>query len=407
MPNAIQRHTRSLLAATTLTIMAIGTAYYATGSDASEGGASATVPIATPVKVQTISSEKMRLWSTFSGRLRPVDSAEIRPEVSGRITELKFEDGQQVKTGDILLVIDPRPYEAAVAMAEAKLATAQSNAKFARLEKRRAEKMLKSEAIAERLYDERVTAERVAEAAIKAAQAELKQARLDLEHAYVRAPISGRVGRAEITIGNLVQAGSNAPLLTTVVANEEIYADFEVDEQTYLDSIRTYANGREQERAIPVELAVGGDTEHTYKGTIHSFDNHIDPATGTIRARAKFLNDDGALVPGMFASISLAGSDSTALVIPERAIGYDQSKKFVYVVDEANKVAYREVELGRVADAGRRVVLSGIKEGDRVIISGTQHVRPEVLVAPEEEHAAQQHPAKQNQQENQQALATR
>lgn len=402
MPNAIQQHKKGLLTATVLSVMAISIAYYATGSDASEG-ATAAAMAAVPVKVQTLAPETVRLWSTFSGRLRPVDAAEIRPEVSGRITELRFEDGQQVKAGEILLVIDPRPYEAAAAMAEARLATAQSNAKFARMEKQRAEKMLASQAIAQRLYDERVNAERVAEASIKAAQAELKQAKLDLEYAYVRAPISGRVSRAEITVGNLVQAGQNAPLLTSVVANDEIYADFEVDEQTYLRTIRAHANGREEERAIPVELTVGGDTEHSYNGTIHSFDNHIDPATGTIRARAKFQNDDGALVPGMFASVSLAGgSDSTALIIPERALGYDQSKKFVYIVDEANKVGYREVQMGRVVDNGRRVVLAGLKAGDRVIVSGTQHVRPEALVAPTEVEVAQQ-----NQQENKQALAAR
>lgn len=409
MPNAIRQHKKSLLTATALSLMAIGIVYYAAGSDAAEGEAAAAAAMAAiPVKVQTIAPESVRLWSTFSGRLRPVDAAEIRPEVSGRITDLRFEDGQQVKAGNVLLVIDPRPYEAAAAMAEAKLATAQSNAKFARMEKQRAEKMLESQAIAQRLYDERVNAERVAEAAIKAAQAELKQAKLDLEHAYVRAPISGRVSRAEITVGNLVQAGQNAPLLTSVVANDEIYADFEVDEQTYLRTIRAHANGREQEREIPVELTVGGDTEHSYKGTIHSFDNHIDPATGTIRARAKFTNDDGALVPGMFASVSLAGgSDSTALVIPERALGYDQSKKFVYIVDEANKVGYREVEMGRVVDNGRRVVLAGLKAGDRVIVSGTQHVRPEALVAPTEVETAQQNQTQEDQKENKQALAAR
>lgn len=402
MQHIFHHYKRRLLAGTVLSLIAVAGVYYAGSSNASQGEAPA-VAAETPVVVQTLVPENIRLWSTFSGRLRAVDAAEIRPEVSGRITELRFEDGQKVKAGDVLLVIDPRPYEAAVAKAEANLATAKTNAHFARMEKDRAENMMKSQAIAQRLYDERANALRVAEAAIKSSEAELKQARLDLEHAYVRAPITGRVSRAEITVGNLVQAGANAPLLTTVVANEKIYADFEVDEQTYMQSIRAHAHGREQERAIPVELTVGGDAEHTYQGTIHSFDNHIDPASGTIRARAKFDNSDGALVPGMFVSVSLAGgSDSTALVVPERALGYDQSKKFVYVVDGANKVAYREVSTGRVVTNGRRVVLSGLQAGDRVIVNGTQHVRPDMAVAPTEVQTEAQAET-----EKQQALAIR
>ena len=399
MQRIIQHHKRRLLIGTALSLIAIVGVYYAGNSDASQSEAPAAMA-SMPVKVQTLVAEDVRLWSTFSGRLHAVDAAELRPEVRGRITELRFEDGQKVKAGDVLLVIDPRPYEAAVAMAEANLATARTNAAFAKMEKERAEKMMQSQAIAQRLLDERVNALNVAEAAIKSATAELKQARLDLEHAYVRAPISGRVSRAEITVGNLVQAGANAPLLTTVVANEEIYADFEVDEQTYLQSIRAHANGREQEQEIPVRLIIGNDAaQHAYQGTIHSFDNRIDPASGTIRARAKFDNTDGALVPGMFVSVSLAGGNgNSALIIPERALGYDQSKKFVYVVNSENKVAYREVQTGRVVGNGRRVVLSGLQAGDRVIVNGTQHVRPDMAVAPTEIQAKQ---------EKQQALAIR
>lgn len=387
---------RRWLTGSVLSVLVLAGAYYANNSNASEGEAPV-VQQAVSVGVHTVESQDVRLWSNFSGRLRAVDAAEIRPEVSGRITELRFEDGQQVQQGDVLLVIDPRPYEAAAAKAEAALATATTNAEFARKEKKRAEAMMKSQAIAQRLYDERANALRVAEAAIKSADAELKQARLDLEHAYVRSPISGRVSRAEITVGNLVQDGANAPVLTTVVANDAIYADFEVDEQTYLNAIRSHVSGREQERAVPVQLTVGGDTAHPYQGTIHSFDNHIDPASGTIRARAKFDNTDGTLLPGMFVSVALAGgSDSTALLLPERAVGYDQSKKFVYVVDDANKVNYREVQLGSVAKNGRRVVLGGLQAGDRVIVSGMQHVRPDVLVSPSEAT-----------EEEQQALVTR
>lgn len=361
----------------------IGGGIYSAHTTGASPSQAAVMP-AVPVLVQTLAEQKIRAWSEFSGRLHAVDSAEIRPEVSGRITAVKFEDGQNVKAGDVLFIIDPRPYEAAVAKAEANLASAKTNADFAKLELGRADGLRASQAIAQRIYDERANDSRVANAAVQAAEATLKQASLDLEHAYVRAPIAGRASRAEITLGNLVQAGPGAPLLTTVVANQNIYADFDVDEQTYMQSVRDYASGRDQEQRIPVELSVQDDKEHLYKGTIDSFDNHLDPASGTIRARAKFDNADGALVPGMFVSVKLAnGGESRELLIPARALGFDQSKKFVYVVGAGNKVVYREVELGKQI-ASERVALKGVQAGDRVIVDGTQHVRPEAIVDPQE-----------------------
>ncbi len=349
--------------------------------------ASGDPPAAPPpmtVTVQTLAPQKIRVWSEFSGRLHAVDAAEVRPEVGGRITALRFEDGETVKAGDILFVIDPRPYEAAVARARANLASAQTNAAFAKVEFERAAAMVKSQTVAQRTYDERGNLSRVANAAVEADAAQLKQAELDLEHAYVRAPISGRASRAEITLGNLVQPGPGAPLLTTIVASQSLYADFEVDEQTYVESIRLYTTGREGERRIPVQLSVPGDNRGVHRGTIYSFDNRIDVASGTIRARAKFDNADGALVPGMFVSVKLAeGAERDVLLIPERAVGFDQSKKFVYLVDQGNKVAYREVELGRQVQA-QRIALKGVQPGDRVIVDGVQHVRPNVLVEAKE-----------------------
>jgi multidrug efflux system membrane fusion protein len=336
------------------------------------------------VVVQTLAVQKVRVWSEFSGRLHAVDSAEIRPEVGGRITSVLFEDGQSVKAGDLLFVIDTRSYEAAVARTEANLASAQTNAAFAKVELDRAAGMLGSQAIAQRVYDERANASRVANAAVKAADAELKQALLDLDHAHVKAPISGRASRAEITVGNLVQTGASAPLLTTIVSNSSIYADFEVDEQTYVDTIRGHANGRDDERRIPVQLALQSDKTHAYRGMIYSFDNRIDVASGTIRARAKFDNADGALVPGMFVSVKLANAtERDALLIPDRAVGFDQSKKFVYLVGPDSKVVYREVELGKQVEA-QRVVLKGVEAGERVIVDGVQHVRPDVVVEAKE-----------------------
>ena len=338
---------------------------------------------AVPVVVRTLAARRIRLWSEFSGRLHAVDIAEIRPEVAGRITEVRFEDGQQIKAGDILFVIDPRPYEAAAARAEANLATATTNANLAKLELERAAGLIRTQAISQQVYDQRANATRVAAAAVKSAEAEVKQASVDLDHAYVRAPITGRSSRAELTVGNLVQPGASAPLLTTIVGNHTIYADFDVDEQTYVNTLRDFPGGREDERRIPVELSLPGEHGPRYTGTIYSFDNRIDVASGTIRARAKFDNHDGALVPGMFATIRLATGERTALLVPDRAIGFDQSKKFVYVVGADDKVAYRTVELGRQLRS-ERVVLSGLAAGDRVIVDGVQHVRPDIIVAPSE-----------------------
>jgi membrane fusion protein, multidrug efflux system len=344
------------------------------------------VPVVS-VAVKTLTEQEIRGWSEFSGRLQAVDAAEIRPEVGGRITEILFHDGQSVAAGDLLLVIDPRSYEAAAARAEANLASARTNAGFAKVEFERAAALLPSQTIAQRVYDERANASRVAEAAVKAADAELAQARLDLEHAHVKAPISGRVSRAEITVGNLVQPGPAAPLLTTIVSDKSIYADFEVDEQTYVGAVRHQGERRIDERKIPVELSLQGDEDHVYRGTIDSFDNRIDPATGTIRARARFENADGALVPGMFVSVKLADAASGhQILVPDRAVGFDQSKKFVYVVGADNKVAYRQVELGKEIQS-ERVALSGVRSGDRVIVDGIQHVHPELVVDAKEAEA--------------------
>ncbi len=281
-----------------------------------------TVMPAVPVMVRTVNPDDVMIWSEFSGRLSAVDYAEIRPQVSGRITQVRFTDGQSVKAGAVLFVIDPRPYEAALAKAQANLVTARTNAEFANTEFERAANLVKAQAIAQRFYDERANAKRVAEAAILSSEAELKQAELNIDYSYIKAPISGRLSRVEITAGNLVEAGPNAPVLTSIVSNNGIYADFEVDEQTYVNSIRANAHTEAQERKIPVELMIQGDTASAYKGTIHSFDNRITTGSGTIRARAKFDNKDGRLIPGMFVSVRLASSAmSTALLIPDRAIG--------------------------------------------------------------------------------------
>jgi multidrug efflux system membrane fusion protein len=232
---------------------------------------------------------------------------------------------------------------------------------------------LKAQAIAKSSYDQRASAARVAVANVQVAEAAVHQAALDVEHAYVRAPISGRISRPEITVGNLVTAGPTAPLLTSIVSGDGIYADFEVDEPTYLNILRSQAAAG-AEQAIPVELALQGDAGHTYNGTIYSFDNKIDTASGTIRARARFDNKDRTLVSGMFVTVKLGNQiDRNALLVPESAIGTDQNKRFVFVIDRSSKAAFREVVLGPGVD-GEREVLSGLRAGDRVIVEGLQHI---------------------------------
>ena len=342
-------------------------------------------PQALPVAVESLHSRKVEPFAQFSGRIDAVDYAEIRPQVAGRITEIRFKDGQQVKAGDILFVIDPRPYQAAAAKAAGDLASAVNNARLAQIERDRGQRLINAQALAQESYDQRVNADNVAQAAVKSAQASLAAAQIDVDHAFVKAPISGRISRAEITVGNLVGSPTAAPqLLASIVSDNGVYADFDVDEQTYLNIVRSHPLSQNQQQAIPVTLTVQGDAEaRAYRGSIESFDNRISSGSGTIRARARFANQDGSLVPGMFVSVRMGGSTiDNALLVPETAIGNDQSKRFVFVVGRDNKAEYREVTLGSTVD-GKRVVVSGVKSGDRVILDGLQKLAPGAAVAPQ------------------------
>ena len=332
-------------------------------------------PAASPVTVATLAPQTVKPFAEFSGRIAAVDYAEIRPQVSGRITEIRFKDGQQVKAGDVLFVIDPRPFQAAAAKAAADLQSARTSAALAKVNLERAERLKASGAIAAQSYDQAASTNAVAAAAIQSAAAVLNQAQVDVDHAYVKAPISGRISRAEVTLGNLVGTVT-PPLLTSIASNDGVYADFEVDEQTYLNSVRSH------EKSVPVELNIAGDS-HTYKGVVDSFDNHITTGSGTIRARARFANEDGALVPGMFVSVKMGSqTQAGALLVPESAVGNDQSKRFVFVVGAGNHAEYRPVQLGAAIN-GNRVVTAGLKPGDRVILDGLQTLAPGAVVAPQ------------------------
>lgn len=353
---------------------------FAIAEDGPPGGP----PPAMPVKAMVVTEARTSLWSEYSGRLEAVDYVELRPQVSGTIKEVRFNDGALVKKGDVLFVIDPAPFEAAAAQANAELAAAKSQTELSEKQLARAEGLMTTNAISKDLLDERQNAARVAKNSADAAAARLRQAKINIDYAYVKAPIAGRVGRAEVTKGNLVQAGPGAPLLTTLVSSEGIYADFEVDEETYMKGFRNL----EADVAVPVKLTVRGDTANIYEGVIQSFDNRINTATGTIRARALFKNEDGALLPGMFATVKMGSpSDSSKIMIPERVIGTDQDRKFVYVIDDSNKIVYREVKLGASVE-GQRVVESGLKVGEKIVAEGIIRLRPDMTVIPQMEGEA-------------------
>ncbi len=340
---------------------------------------------AMPVPVMVVTSAPVQIWHDFSGRLVAVDRVEIRPRVGGAIDKVYFTPGAVVEKGDPLFLIDPRPYQAEVNRLAADLAVTKTQYDLAKSEAERAQRLMRDNAIAQRSFDERQNAYKVAAANVKAAEAALQQARLNLDYATIKAPVRGMISRAEITEGNLVEAGGAAPLLASLVSMDPIYADFEIDEQTYLAQIRNPA--AQSGADIPVELVLQSDSSVAFQGKIVSFDNKLDPATGTLRARAVFANPDNVLVPGMFTKIRLGSAEKKeTLLVPESVIGTDQDKRILYVVDDKNTVVYREVRLGGMVN-GMRIVLSGVQDGEKIVTNGLQRLQPGMAVIPQEAQA--------------------
>lgn len=344
-------------------------------------------PPAPPVSVAPALERQVTEWDEFSGRLVAVERVELRPRVSGYLQSINFRPGAMVKKGDLLFQIDPRPFEAELARAEAALSSARTRAELARTELARAQRLLADHAIAQRDVDERAASSRDLEANIRAAEAAVRTARLNLEYAAIRAPITGRISKEEVTVGNLVQGDGPSPTpLTSIVSVDPIYAEFEGDEAIYLKYMQMDRNGERvssRKAKNPVLLGLANEEGFPRKGYMEFVDNRIDPQSGTIRARAVFDNKDGALTPGMFARLRLLGSGTyTAVVTPNRAIGTDQSKRFVLVVGADNVAQFREVQLGALID-GMRVIRSGLKGGELVVVNGLQRVRPGTPVTPE------------------------
>jgi RND family efflux transporter MFP subunit len=344
-------------------------------------------PPAPPLQAVTVAEvpeREISEWDEFTGRLEAVDAVEIRPRVSGYIRRVAFDEGKEVKKGEVLFEIDPRPYQADLAGAEAELERARSAAALAASDVERAGKLVKAQAISREEFDSRTSAEVQGGATVRAAEAAVATARLNLEWTRVRSPITGRVSNAMVTPGNLVEAGPPATLLTTVVSLDPMYLYFDSDEQTYLRyaSRAKSAGTNWREARLAVYLGLANESGFPHEGRLDFVDNQVDPNTGTIRTRAVFSNRSRALTPGLFARVKLVGGQKTnALLVRDAAIGTDQDRKFVLVVGPGDTLAYRPIVPGRLSD-GLRIVTSGLKAGDRVVVNGLMRVRPGMKVAP-------------------------
>ncbi|RFB67895.1 MULTISPECIES: efflux RND transporter periplasmic adaptor subunit [unclassified Herbaspirillum] len=336
-------------------------------------------PQAAGVDVAEVVSKQITDWQQYSGRLEAVDRVEIRPLVSGTLTAVHFKDGAMVKKGDVLFTIDPRPYAAEVARAQAQLAGAEARAAYTASDVARGQRLLGDNAIAKRDYEEKQNASREAAANVQAAQAALRSAKLNLEYTQIVAPVSGRMSRAEVTVGNIVSVGSATPSLSTLVSMSKIYASFDVDEQSFLKYVNP---ARAKGTSVAVFLGLANEDAYSREGKVGSIDNRVDTSSGTIRVRAVFDNADGQLLPGLYARIRLGGgAPRDALLVDEKALGTDQDKRFVLVLDKDNHATYREVRVGANQD-GLRVIESGLKSGERIVVNGLQRVRPGDTVAP-------------------------
>jgi membrane fusion protein, multidrug efflux system len=346
--------------------------------DRSSEAHAAQMPQAAEVDVAPVIAKTITDWQGYSGRLEAIDKVEIRPLVSGTIVAVYFKDGSLVKKGDPLFTIDPRPYQAEVDRAAAQLAAAEAQENYATTDFARAQRLIGDNAIAKRDFDQKDNAAREGIANLKAAKAALEQAQINLGYTKVVAPVAGRVSRAEMTVGNIVSAGANSAIMTTLVSVSPIYASFNVDEQTYLQYLSQSAKGG----SVPVHLGLANEDGYSRNGVVDSVDNQLDTTSGTIRVRARFDNKDGALLPGLFARVEVGGgSPHPAVMIDDRAVGTDQDKKYVMVVDSQDKAQYREVQLGPLHD-GLRVIASGLKPGERIVVNGLQRVRPGDPVRP-------------------------
>ncbi len=343
-------------------------ALFLAGCDARGEAETSAAPPPPEVDVAPVLVEPVTLWETFTGRLEAPETVQLRPRVSGYIDEVAFEEGEMVAAGDLLFRIDPRPYEARVRAARASLAQARSQARLAGGEADRASKLLDSRAISQEEYDQRQAALLNARALVDEAEAALASAELDLQYTRVTAPVDGRIGRARVTKGNL--ASADQTLLGTLVSVDPLHVYFDSNEADALGAQSLLQAGK----PAPVRIGLTGEPDLPHQGRLDFVDNRLNAATGTLRYRAVLPNPNGVFKPGQFARVEmpLARLDQ-AVLINRKAVIADQDRRFVYVVDEDNTVARRQVNTGRQVE-GLVVVRDGLKSGDRVIVNGTQKV---------------------------------
>jgi RND family efflux transporter MFP subunit len=336
-----------------------------------------TVSVALPVQREVVE------WDEYIGRLESPETVEVRARVSGYLAKVHFKEGKEVKTNDLLFTIDRRPYQAEYEHAEAEHQRAESQADLAKSDAERAKNLIATKAISQEDFDNKTKTYASALASLRAAHAAVDSAKLNLEFTEVRSPINGRTSRAVVTEGNLISGGAGATLLTTVVSQDPLYCYVDVDERSILKYIQLRREGKREsalDKPIPVEMALADEVGYPHKGFTDFVDNKIDPTTGTLHCRGVFPNPERALGPGFFARMRIPGSGKyPAVLIPDRAVGSDQSQKFVYVINPEKKVEFRPVKLGPLID-GLRVVKEGLKPGEPVIVEGLLRVRPGVVV---------------------------
>jgi membrane fusion protein, multidrug efflux system len=340
-----------------------------------------------PVTVARPLQKMITEWDEYTGRFTAIETVEVRARVSGFIDSVHFNEGQMVKQGDLLFVIDPRPYRLAVEQAKADLERANAKLEIASSDVQRGAPLARGQNLTEREFDTRKSVERDAAGQVGSADAALKQAQLNLEWTEVRAPISGRISDKRVDAGNLITGGpSGATLLTVIVSIDPIHFVFDGSEADFLHYLRLAAAGtRPSSRDVqnPVAVRLADETDYKHQGRMDFVDNALNPKTGTIRGRAVFDNKDGLLTPGFFGRLRLFGGEHEALLVPDSAVASDQSRKIVFTVADDGTVGTKLIELGPIVD-GLRVIRSGLAANDRIVIDGIQRARPGQKVTPED-----------------------
>jgi len=370
--------TASMAAVTVCALSLIG------GCGKSGGGAQPPPP---QVSVAQVLEKRVKDWDEFTGRLQAVESVEIRPRVSGYIDRVAFTEGSLVKSGDLLFVIDPRPYKADYDRAAADVKRYKTALELARIELVRVQRLKDSGAVSEEELDERKSTVAQAESNVAGSEAALEAASLNMNFTRVTSPIAGKASRAEVTRGNLVTGGSNGgTLLSSVVSMNPIYLYFDADEQSYLRYTQTAHSGvgpGSNDAQNPVQIGLANEEGFPHAGAVDFVDNQLNPQTGTIRARAVLQNKNGQFTPGLFARVQLLVSgEYSAILIEDRAVNTDQNQKYVLLLGANNQIEYRKVKLGRVIE-GLRIVREGLKPGDVIVVNGAQRVHPGVTVTPQ------------------------